>query len=402
MRQNLPCAILAASLCMFAGETKQLTPQDFASAETCRPCHTEIYEQWRTSFHSQAATDSLFWRLFQQAVRDVGSRASALCLTCHAPVATVGREVKWFGPVSSQLELSPVSREGVTCDFCHTVSGSENLGRNISLGAYRVPRKGDTVIKYGSHPDAKSPAHATQASAFLRSSRLCAICHQHTHSLPGREIQNTYAEWYYGPYRAQGRECQHCHMPAYTGRSTNDSPKRQDLRAHVFLGGHTEMLKKAALVSLGAQVSEKSGRNLIRINAVVTNSGSGHLIPTGMPGMRELWLEVVAKAKDGTQVFASRADFGLSLLDDAGNLAMPWNAARVGKDTRIAPQRSRRETFEFKAASLDLEVRARMYYRLVSEQTAKLVGIQPSPRIEVAGDQIQISAAGRITKVPAQ
>lgn len=402
MLRNLLCAILTVSAYLWADETKQLTPQDFASAETCKPCHTEIYQQWRTSFHSQAATDSLFWRLFQQAARDVGSRASAICLTCHAPVATVGREVKWFGAVSSQLELSPVAREGVTCDFCHTISGAEDLGRTVGLGGYRVPRKGDTVIKYGSHADAKSPAHSTQASAFLRSSRFCAICHQRTHSLPGLEIQNTYAEWNYGPYRAKGRECQHCHMPAYSGKGTKDSPERPDIRAHVFLGGHSEMLKKAASVSLSTGVFEKRGTKVIRIIALVTNVGSGHLIPTGMPGMRELWLEVRAKAQGGADVFTGKAGFGLSLLDDNGNLAMPWKAARVGKDTRIAPQQSRRETFEFKAPNVDLEVRAKVYYRLVSEQAARIAGIQPSPPIEVAGDQILFLSDGRVNKIPVQ
>jgi hypothetical protein len=402
-------SVLIKLLCMLgiwpsllAAETKRLTSRDFSSAETCKPCHTEIYQQWRTSFHSQASTDSLFWRFFQQAVQDVGSRASALCLTCHAPVATVGREVKWFGPVSPELQLSPVAREGVTCDFCHTMPGDEDLGRNVTLGAYRVPRKGDTVIKYGSHPDARSPVHETQPSAFLRSSKLCAICHQHTHPLPGLEIQNTYAEWYYGPYRTEGRECQHCHMPAYAGRGTNDSPERPDVRSHVFLGGHTEMVKKAVLVSLWARVSEKSGRKLVRIDAAVTNAGSGHLIPTGMPGMRELWLEVAAKAPDGAEVLSGRANFGLGLLAQDGKPAMPWNAVRVGSDTRIAPRRSRRENFEFKTPNLNLEVQAKVYYRLVSEQTARLAGMQPSPPVEVAGDQISISSDGVIKKIPLQ
>ncbi|HWQ52872.1 MAG TPA: multiheme c-type cytochrome [Bryobacteraceae bacterium] len=402
MPSKLLSSIFFVSTCVWAAETKQLRPQDFASAETCNSCHTEIYQQWRTSFHSQAATDSLFWRFFQQAVTDVGSRASALCLTCHAPVATVGRELKWFGPVSSQLELSPVAREGVTCDFCHTVSGSEELGRNVGLGVYRVPHKGDTVIKYGSHADAKSPAHATQPSAFLRSSRLCAICHQSTHSVRGLEIQNTYSEFMNGPYRAQGRECQHCHMPAYTGRATNDSPERPDIRAHVFLGGHTEMLKKAALVSLGARVAEKSGTKLILINAIVTNAGSGHLMPTGIPGMRQLWLEVAVNSPDGAEVFTGRSNFGLSLLGQDGSPAMPWNAVRVKSDTRIAPQRSRRESFEFKAPNLNLEARARVYYRLISEQAAKTAGLQPSPPVEVAKDQMRILSDGRVEKIPVQ
>jgi len=191
-------------------------------------------------------------------------------------------------------------------------------------------------------------------------------------------------------------------MPAYTGRGTNDSPERPDIRAHVFLGGHTEMVKKAALVSLWARVSEKSGTNLAWINAVVPNAGSGHLMPTGMPGMRQLLLEVAVRMPDGAEVFTGRANFGLSLLDQDGNPAMPWNAARVGRDTRIAPQRSRRETFEFKVPNQNLVVRAKVYYRLVSEQAAKIAGMQPSPPLEVASDQIELLSDGRVKTIAVQ
>ncbi|MBI3473663.1 MAG: hypothetical protein HY013_20095, partial [Candidatus Solibacter usitatus] len=63
-------------------------------------------------------------------------------------------------------------------------------------------------------------------------------------------------------------------------------------------------------------------------------------------------------------------------------------------------QRSRRETFEFQAPKASLEARARLYYRLVSEQAAKIAAIQPSPPIEVAADQILIQPDGRVAKIP--
>ncbi|MBI1786574.1 MAG: hypothetical protein HYR60_03345, partial [Acidobacteria bacterium] len=315
MPTKLLGAIVAASACLGADQTRRLTPQDFAPAETCKPCHTEIYQQWRASFHSQSAIDPVFWQMFQQALRDANIRASGLCLTCHAPVATVGMERSPVRPISLPLELSPIAREGVTCDFCHTISGEENLGKNVSLGAYRMPHKGETGVKYGTHPDATAPAHATRASAFLQSPQLCAICHGYTHPLPGLELQNTYAEWSYGPYRGQGRTCQACHMPAYAGKAANEGPDRPDIHAHVFQGGHTEMLKKAAVVSLWARLSDKAGGNRIRVDALITNAGSGHLMPTGIPGIRQLWLELAVKAPGGAEVFTGRASFGAVLVD---------------------------------------------------------------------------------------
>ena len=408
MRKEMLCALyglFALARSYYGADDRRLTVQDFASAETCKPCHTEIYQQWKSSFHSQAATDPVFWQLFQQAIRDTGSRASAFCLTCHAPVATVGMETSPARQISLPLELSPVAKEGVTCDFCHTISGQENLGRNISVGAYVFPRKGRTTIKYGSHSDAATATHSTQVSAFLKSSELCAICHKFTHPLPGLELQNTYSEWYYGPYRSQGRNCQACHMPSYTGQAANDGPERPDVSAHIFLGGHTEMLKKAAIVSLWARVLERSGIKRVSIDAAVTNVGSGHLMPTGIPGIRELWLDLRVKNQEGTEIFAGRANYGATLLDRNGIPAMPWNAVRVGTDTRLAPQKSRRETFQLTVSNRDfgtLKAQGKLYYRLVSKEAAKSADIAPSQPIEVAGDQVLISSEGWVKKVPVQ
>jgi hypothetical protein len=378
--------------------------EDFSPAEKCGACHVEVYQQWRNSNHSRAATDPVFWQFLQQAVRDLRSSAADLCLTCHIPVATVVKEVSLTAPLSFPVKLSPLAKEGVTCDFCHTISGNENLGKGISLGAYRYPRKGKTDIKYGVHAEASTPNHGTEVSRFLQSPEFCGICHKFTHPVLEQTWQDTYAEWENSPYAREGRRCQDCHMPVYTGRSATDGPERTRLHAHVFPGGHSEMVKKVATVSLWAQVQQKSGKSNVIVKALVTNIGSGHLMPTGIPGIRQMWLEVVVNNEKGAKVLAKKAPFEIELLGPDGNPTMPWNAVRIGKDTRIAPQKSRETILEFALSERDfgpLEVSGSVYYRQISELAAKTAGIKESPAIEIAGDRIRVFSNGRVEKAPA-
>ena len=60
-------------------------------------------------------------------------------------------------------------------------------------------------------------------------------------------IQDTYAEWKRSPYAAEGKRCQDCHMPAYAGKTAAEGKERAELHAHVFMGGHTEMIRKEFL-----------------------------------------------------------------------------------------------------------------------------------------------------------
>src|SRR5262245_39574029 len=160
--------VLEASGSVDAAEHR-LRTSDFTPAGECAICHAEIHSQWQTSMHSKAATDTLFQQLLPQADRDLGERGIGFCLTCHTPVATVSKEVGVYKPVSLPLKLSSMAMEGVTCDFCHTISGNEHFGKDISTGAYRYPRKGETAIKYGAHADANTKDHLSKESKFLQS-----------------------------------------------------------------------------------------------------------------------------------------------------------------------------------------------------------------------------------------
>jgi len=89
------------------------------------------------------------------------------------------------------------------------------------------------------------------------------------------------------------------------------------------------------------------------------------------------------------------------ILERVRQTAMSWKAVRIGKDTRIAPRKSREMVLEFALPERDfdpIEVRSSIYYRRISALAAKKVGIKESPAIEIAGDRIQVFSNGQVEK----
>jgi len=396
---------LAADFNANAAEHR-LSTADFTPVNECATCHQEIYSQWQTSMHSKAATDTLFQQLLPQAASDLGERGVGFCLTCHTPVATVSKEVAIYKPVTLPLKLSPKAMEGVTCDFCHTISGNEHFGKDISTGAYKYPRNGETAIKYGAHADTSTTNHLSKESKFLQSSEFCGICHKFNHPFSGAALQDTYEEWKSGPYsksaKSGGKQCQDCHMPVFAGRGADDGPQRNDLHAHVFPGGHSQMIKQVAKVTAWAYPPKGAGKKSVNLKASVENVGSGHFMPTGLPGLRQMWLETVVRDSQGTEVFTNKSPIGIEALDQGGHPTMPWNATRFGNDTRIGPQKKRQWNWTIQMpenGSGPLDVKVAVFYRLVSEVAARAAGISPSPPQEIASDHLRILSDGRVEKV---
>ena len=131
-------------------------------------------------------------------------------------------------------------------------------------------------------------------------------------------------------------------------------------------------------------LTKGGGKETLNVAVSVSNIGAGHLIPTGIPGIREMWLEV--SVLNGQQVVATeKRPFAQELFDSEGKPAMPWEAVRIGKDTRIRPKKTRVERLSFKLASAaDVRVEAKLLERLVSEQAARYAGMSPSPPMSMA------------------
>ena len=112
---------------------------DFESAETCKQCHPNHYNEWSGSMHAYALKDPVWFALhskeqthFQENENlDLGQ----FCIMCHSPIAFLTNAIP--DPASltfeSSNELALQIREGITCSSCHAVtfaSPTTNVNRN--------------------------------------------------------------------------------------------------------------------------------------------------------------------------------------------------------------------------------------------------------------------------------
>lgn len=373
---------------------------DFTQSAVCGGCHAELYQQWQGSMMSNSITDKLYLGVFAEQNHETGGKYDDFCVACHTPIGSDSQEA----PPPTGAQISPVTKEGIQCDFCHTLTSPQDY----------VPGP----LKTGPFNDSVSPFHQSAYLELSTKSEFCGMCHDMTHPETNVPLQTTYTEWKNGPYAAQGVQCQDCHLRPGPGKAATGGPDRPRIYTHNFTGGNAtalaspehqqlarQNLEGAAAVQIVPPASVTPGADL-QLQVNVTNKGAGHYIPTGVTEIREMWLEVTVTDANGGTVF------WLGGLDENGELdpqavryytlfkdkdgkatLKPWEAAGIILDHRIPPQGTVTESFTVpvsSGAALPLTARAILHYRSASPATVgELIGPDALdlPVIDMAQDQ---------------
>lgn len=328
------CLLLLLLVSSGAEKTEPLTGV-FSPSQQCGNCHQDIFKTWANSMHAQAVSDPVFKLDYLHALDENGEQTRGYCLSCHSPAT------RYTGDIFLKNQ---VSREGVNCDFCHSIYA-------VDLATPKDPfRLNPGRTEYGPYQNASSPAHLAAYSELHTRSELCAGCHQLKNS-SGVIVLGTYSEWKEGPYPERGIYCQNCHMPKVPDKPIVDpNVKRSGLlmTAHEFLGGHSEInLQHAATLRTDLQVESQKAT----VTVFVTNAESGHKLPTGTP-VRKVILSVRLLDRKGNKIAEKEKVYQKVLLDSKGEVLtesykMILDAATVLSDNRIAPKETRLEKFEF-------------------------------------------------------
>lgn len=343
--------------------------------------------------HSNSWKDPFYQKIYLQLNERTKGASAKFCAVCHSPIGVLSGEI----PPADGSKVSRVAGQGVTCDFCHTVSEARGIGNFSALSS-------PGAVKYGQIADPVVPSHAyhkNKFSALHASGEFCGMCHSVTHPVTKVAIESTYYEWKRGPYAKAGITCQDCHMTPgpgvekpNLGKAAVDGPRREHVYTHEFVGGNVgitellgslrhsnlavERLKAAATLEILLPSSAEPGRDA-EIGVKVTNVGAGHSLPTGATEFREMWLDVSVTDSSGREIFRSGAINEKGDIDPEAvvyNTIMGdkdgkptediWKAAKILKDKRIPPKESATERYVVRVpadAVFPLRVKAYLKYR---------------------------------------
>jgi len=406
--------------------------EDWEDPEVCGGCHERQYKGWQGSMHSISFKDPVFqaeWALAEKAVG--GGAMTKLCGGCHTPIGILTNTVKFDPKLGKHggFTTEGVAEKGVSCDVCHTASGS-----SAKTSPYGGPGNNSLIYtpgttKFGPLKDAKSPYHETQFSDQHTKAEFCGNCHNIFHPDNKFPIEHTYDEWKQTPYAQNGIVCQDCHMvPVDTARRVADEMKRpKDLKDHGlggiagagaenerslvhdhgFVGGNSiiapllgveggeehkaeaiKRLQSAAELDLFVKPIDATGTYELKVK--VTNQRAGHQLPTSLTFIRQIWLDVSVTDAQGKVVFRSgelgannRLPEGTvifrnnSVDKDGKNTVNPWEVAGFTEINTIPPKGFRYGTYAFRlpAYSAGFTVTAKLNYMSYDQYLAdKLLG----------------------------
>lgn len=331
MRCVLAAVLLtAAAGCKDEAKAEQTlipgVPDELLDPATCEECHPEHYRQWLGSMHAYAVEDPIFRAMNARGQRETDGALGDFCIKCHAPLAVE------LGLTTDGLNMDevPQSLHGVTCYFCHTVTGVAGTHNNplelsmgaVMLGNVRDPEPSDVhEADYSSFLD----------SATLESGDMCGSCHDIVTDA-GLHLERTYSEWLdsffadedplSGGPQPYGLRCASCHMgPGTVGPIADAEGVRADRVFHphgmvgvdvaitdypdaqlgpMLVAEQQEQIaeqRKSALCS-SLCVGEDDDGNPV-VDHYVHNEFSAHGWPSGATADRRTWAELHVFGADG-------------------------------------------------------------------------------------------------------
>ena len=281
--------------------------EEYSPSSACLTCHPHIFEQHGQSMHEKSFVNAVFQaQYFNELLPQIRHEPELLreaqsCSACHSPITFL----KLKKHLSSREQVDP-RMSGVTCDFCHTITGykGENPGSGNYLSAPNPSKLGP--LKY------EATWHRAYSELHTKS-EFCAICHN-AFNHNGIEVKSTFTEWKSSRYAKEGIQCQDCHMnvqgfltggkPVYESGNAaampfREMPYREKLYTHQFPGAHSQTQITGALtLMIETERPAALPADEIIVHVLVDNSRTGHKLPSGSADLRLLWLDVKAYAGD--------------------------------------------------------------------------------------------------------
>lgn len=306
----------------------------FLTPDDCGLCHPDQRAQWEGSPMAKAGNNTWVHDIYSGTgtpggmggfvyLRDsifADSNPASECASCHQPELWIQEP---FAPMEDyQIPPSEAVVHGISCEVCHKIA-DVNVDQinypGIFPGAVTFTRPEfpfDGQVQYGVLGDVDFGMDGYMRASYQPQLRAeaCGACHQDAndpagnHSFSGVISEPTYLEWLNSPYSNPDSplyaDCVDCHMPAYGAQEVCSilyPPLLRDpetIRSHTILGTTPEYLENAVELSMQAKLFGDT----IEVGVDITNSFTGHHVPTGVTVRNMILLVEVWREGDGLQL----------------------------------------------------------------------------------------------------
>ncbi len=337
-------------------------PRSLAGSETCGTsgCHTEIYNEWKTSAHRYSAMDPIFQGIQTVMAKQNGPESTRYCGGCHDPISLFSGSKNIY---AEKLTGAQGYNEGVSCLACHSIQKTDIQGN----ANYTVWQPKEYLWQWS--PDhtvgavarnflirAWPAEHNHLSKRMYKKPEYCAACHkqfidQEVNRVGWVQLQNQYDNWAASHWNHKGDarttvECRECHMPlvASTDPAAGDSmdynrtPDDHKHRSHRFLaannfvpallhldGADQQVQRTVAWLQGRIDIPEIRNKwaegpvvkvrieapavatpgQTIPVRVIMTSNKVGHDYPTGPLDMIQSWVELQVEDDSGHIVFTS-------------------------------------------------------------------------------------------------
>lgn len=241
------------------GDGQFIDPRRIGNSAQCGTCHKQIFDEWRSSIHSQGASDKAYVTNISLLADNKGIASTRYCEGCHAPVALLTGELTKTGDHGG-IENTLANHEGVSCMSCH---GIDDVVHLKGVASYTFTPAQDYLFAHSDNVFARKlhnylirihpqEHRQTMARPPLRRPELCATCHVQFMDVDMNnwgwvKMQDEYSAWLASHFSGQSehtfnrdaiQRCQDCHMPLVKGLDPSANNKEM-IRSHRTLGANT-------------------------------------------------------------------------------------------------------------------------------------------------------------------
>ena len=269
----------------------------FMTSDSCGRCHTDIYEQWRSSTHHFSSFNNQWYRKSIEYMQDtVGTKPSKWCAGCHDHAVFFNG--RFDRPIKEQID-TPEAQAGLACTSCHSITHVRS-----TMG------QGDFEIEYPPLHDLAASDHAVlrfvhdqltyidpkpHKDIFLKpfhreqTPEFCSSCHKVHLDVPVNSYRwfrgfNDYDNWQASGVSGEGArsfyypkkpsKCADCHMPLVD--SKDPAAKNGKVRSHRFAAANTAIpfVNGDAVQLKAVQDFLRDGQISVDIFGIVRSSGT--------------------------------------------------------------------------------------------------------------------------------